>query len=39
MLKFGAGWVPGSVANVFVANHDTERVSPTILKVWRPLPG
>ena len=22
------GWVPGSQANVFVTNHDTERVSP-----------
>lgn len=22
----GPGWVPGNQANVFVANHDTERV-------------
>ena len=22
------GWVPGDVANVFVSNHDTERVCP-----------
>jgi hypothetical protein len=26
MLMTISGWVPGTQANVFVANHDTERV-------------
>lgn len=32
-----AGWVPSDIANVFVANHDTERVGCTCITLFLKL--